>query len=42
MVTSGIIKIRMRFPNCLYVDLEGISGGLVLWWNDEVDCHISM
>ena len=34
------IRERMRFENGFYVDPEGLSGGLVLWWNNEVKVKV--
>lgn len=34
------IRCRLGFKNGFVVDREGIGGGLVLWWHEEVDLHI--
>ena len=34
------VKGRMRYANNYYVDLEGLSESLALWWDDEVKVKI--
>lgn len=34
------IRRRLHFSYLCYVDPMGISGGLALWWNDEVDLQV--
>ncbi|CAL5418073.1 unnamed protein product [Camellia sinensis] len=35
------IRRRLRYPNQSYVDPVGLSGGLALWWLDEVHLQVS-
>ncbi|KAG5528201.1 hypothetical protein RHGRI_028965 [Rhododendron griersonianum] len=34
------IRRRLRFNNSSYVEPEGLSGGLALWWTDEVTVDV--
>lgn len=34
------IRRRLYFPNHCYVDPIGLSGGLALWWSDEVNLQV--
>ncbi|XP_058186378.1 uncharacterized protein LOC131303505 [Rhododendron vialii] len=34
------IRRRLHFSMCCYVDPVGLSGGLALWWKDEVDIKV--
>ena len=38
-VTDRLRKI-MRYDSKYYVDLEGLNGGLTLWWNKEVEVKV--
>lgn len=34
------IRKRLNFSGYVYVNPRGISGGLALWWNKEVDVSV--
>ncbi|GMP72335.1 hypothetical protein CsSME_00030417 [Camellia sinensis var. sinensis] len=34
------IRRRLHFPNYCYVDPIGLSGGLALWWSNEVNLQV--
>ncbi|KAH7853442.1 hypothetical protein Vadar_002449 [Vaccinium darrowii] len=34
------IRRRLQFSNSCYVDPVGLSGGLALWWKEEVDVEV--
>ncbi|KAH7840676.1 hypothetical protein Vadar_020103 [Vaccinium darrowii] len=36
------IRRRLGFVNSNYVDPEGLSGGLALWWNSDVELEVDM
>ncbi|KAH7865092.1 hypothetical protein Vadar_002098 [Vaccinium darrowii] len=38
--TLDRFRKRLQFPNSCYVDPIGLSGGLALWWKDEVDVEV--
>ena len=42
-VNNGTVERRrrgLRFPNMYYVEPEGISGGLALWWLESVKVEV--
>ena len=34
------LRKKMRYENRYYVNPEGLSGGLALWWNNEVEVKV--
>lgn len=36
------VRRRLQFSHKCYVDPEGLSGGLALWWTDEVDIEVRL
>ncbi|KAH7838717.1 hypothetical protein Vadar_030280 [Vaccinium darrowii] len=36
------IRKSLHFPNKCYVDPEGTSGGLALWWTDDIQVDIHL
>lgn len=36
------IRCNLGFDNSCYVDPHGLSGGLALWWNKEVEVEVEM
>ncbi|XWS48307.1 hypothetical protein CRYUN_Cryun13aG0064000 [Craigia yunnanensis] len=34
------LRMRVRYDNYFYINLEGLSGDLALWWNNEVKVRV--